>query len=116
MIPGIPVKSAQQKSPSTLRTSEKIASGSVLLAGTGVPVVLDATGWVATGDVAAGGGAAVPPIVTPGTVESAIQPEAPSYQARSDGLNVPAASWRFISSNEKGPNAWPFRVIWTCIS
>src|ERR1700674_397693 len=110
--------------PSTLKMSDKMASGSVL-GGAGTepaggigPLVAAATAGAVT--VAAAGGAAdgtlgAAPVLTPGTVERAAQPAAPSYQARSERLSVPAASCRFTSSREKGPIFCPLRAIWICM-
>src|SRR5205823_454689 len=92
--------------PSTLKMSDRMASGSVF-AGAGTepaggmgPLVAAITAG-AVPIAAAGGaadgtlGAATAP--TPGTVESAAQPAAPSYHARSERSSVPAASCRFTS-------------------
>jgi len=115
MTPAIPViTTGVQQNPqmaSKLRTNDQIANGSV----GAVPGAIAVTGpggfgVMGPGLVCIGAGGCCPPL-TPGTVESCTHPDAPSYQARSVRLNVPAASWRFISSSEKGPIRCPFRAM-----
>ncbi len=85
--------------------SDKTASCSVFLCGTkGAGTVVTAAGEI-------GGTPPGAVAVTPGTVESGAQPAAPSYQALSVRLRVPAASCRLISSSEKGPSCFPSRAI-----
>src|SRR5438105_5394814 len=111
--------------PSTLKLSDRMASGSVFAGGAGTapaggmgPLV-DAITAGAVPIAAAGGaadgtlGAVTAP--TPGTVESAAQPAAPSYHARSESLRIPAANCRFTSSRVKGPIFCPSRAIWICM-
>jgi len=110
-----------QQNPHTaskLRTNDQMANGSVLpegadAAATGPP----AAGAITTGTLevvgvaGCGGVLSAGLLSTPGTVESGAHPAAPSYQAWSERLKVPAASWRFISSREKGPVGFPSRAI-----
>src|ERR1700686_5218022 len=110
--------------PSTLKRSDKMASGSVL-GGAGTeaigitgPLAGAVTAGVLTLAAAAGAaetGAAAAPALAPGTVESAAQPAAPSYHARSERLSVPAANCRLTSSSGKGPIFCPLRAIWICM-
>ena len=54
---------------------------------------------------------AAPGIITPAKLKSGFQPGDVSDQARSDGLNLPAASWRFTSSSACGPVRSPSRLM-----
>src|SRR6185503_19505571 len=96
------MKNPQQNphKPRMLKMSDRTASCSLLRGGTTF------TGPAGTTEVVAsvgmlGGAAVAGAALTPGRVERAAQPVAPSYHPRSLGRRVPAASCRLISSNEK---------------
>src|SRR5712671_5394176 len=88
-----------------LKTSDMMASGSVFLCGANVI----GTPGAGAGEIC-GALLETDAVLTPGTVERAAQPAAPSYHAWSDRLRVPAASCRLISSSEKIPSCFPSRA------